>query len=157
MKKILIILIICIVSCKKEPFNDKQWDSNYVIFGQFYRFCSGEKCIEIYKLTENGLYEDVQDQYLNKPGLEYNGFAKLNDSLRQKVKNFPFSIPSDLYSLPDSTFGMPDAGDWGGNYLEVSRSGKKSVWYIDKMQSNLPEFLKPLATSIESNVAILSQ
>lgn len=156
MKKLLIVALL-ITGCKKDPFNDRQWTSNYVIFGQFFRFCIGEKCIEVYKLTDNGLYEDIQDQYLNKPGLDYKGFAKLNDSLRQKVNGFPSSIPIELYSFPDSTFGMPDAGDWGGYYLEVSRSGKKSVWYIDKMQSNLPEFLKPLATAIESNVEILSQ
>lgn len=155
MKRLICILLI-LTSCEYENLEKQVSDSDYVLFGHFYGFCMGEKCIEIFKLNNTALYEDTNDIYpgQNKP---YEGaFQQLDHNLFEKVKDLKAKVPQELLATDSGVIGQPDAGDWGGLYFEISINGRKQYWLIDKMKTNLPEYLKPFAADIENAISIIN-
>jgi hypothetical protein len=130
--------------------------SDYILFGHFFGECGGEECIEIFKLTDKSLYEDILDWYpvSTKP---YDGIYKLCDhSLFEKVKDLKTKMPDDLLKEEAVVIGQPDAGDWGGIYFEISSKGIRHFWLIDEMESNLPEYLVPFVTEIEAKIYLIN-
>jgi hypothetical protein len=71
------------------------------------------------------------------------------------VKSLKTIIPQELLMTNSTIIGQPDGGDWGGLYFEVTTKGKKQYWYIDKMQTNLPEYLKPFAAELENYIWLI--
>lgn len=47
-------------------------------------------------------------------------------------------FPSDLLLEPKTVIGQPDAGDWGGLYIEYNYNGTRKFWLLDQMKSNVP-------------------
>ncbi len=141
-------------------------DDGYLIFGWFYGECLGETCIEIYQVSNESLLEDENDNYpswdefynadfypisinpqIIVPTLEPEPFLEL-------VKDFP----TDLFNVSETVIGMPDAGDWGGLYIELQleENGYRQFWLIDQMQDNVPEYLHDYINKVNSKIAILS-
>ena len=155
MRKIIALALLVLLSCDEDERITIK-DSSYIIFGHFYGFCLGEQCIEIFKLTNNGLYEDVLDRY---PGTDspYSGdFKPLDPSKFELVKSLREEIPSDLLDIEERRIGQPDAGDWGGYYLELIHRGKVRYWLIDKNDLYLPENLKPFASKLGAYIDKIS-
>ena len=155
MNRIFLILLI-VASCQKEELKPSEGTSDYIIFGHFYGECIGEQCIEIFKLTDNSLFEDINDQYPNIDKAYEGDFRPLGNSLFEKVKGLLTQIPGELLTTNDRVIGAPDAGDWGGIYFEISSKEQKDFWLIDKMQTNLPDYLKPFVTEIEMDIDIIN-
>jgi hypothetical protein len=150
---IILITILISFSCRKHsarkliPLSDDSF-----VFGHYYGECEGEMCVEIFRIKDYALYEDIKDNYpdYNKP---YNGnFVKLSDDKFEMVKDLESKIPPALLSEPNRVIGQPDAGDWGGYYLELSKNGERSYWYIDKMKSHLPAYLVPFVDELSASI-----
>ena len=155
MKKIILILIVA-TACQTENVNRENISSDYIVFGHFYGECGGEQCVEIYRLTDNSLYEDRKDEYPSHDNV-YNGdFELLDNSLFEKVKDLRNEIPSDLLTINSTVIGRPDAGDWGGIYFEMKVAGEQRYWLIDKMESNIPESLRPFVEAIENKIQLIN-
>ncbi len=124
------------------------------MFGHFYGECFGERCVEMYKLIpgEGQLQEDLRDAYPDHTAWYEGAFVPLSDSLYQQVKDLPASIPAQLYQERDRVIGQPDAGDWGGYYLEVNQNGKRQFWLIDKPKANLPAYLHAFVDALEGSI-----
>ncbi len=151
----LIALLSIVFACQSDDICDVDY-SDYILFGHFFGECGGEECIEIFKLTDKSLYEDVLDRYpvSTKP---YDGIYKLLDpSLFEEVEDLKTKIPVDLLKEEAVVIGQPDAGDWGGIYFEISDKGIRRFWLIDKKESNLPEYLVPLVTEIEAKIVLIN-
>ncbi|HET6513035.1 MAG TPA: hypothetical protein VFH43_12645 [Candidatus Kapabacteria bacterium] len=131
--------------------------ADYIVFGHFYGECVGEACVETYKLTDSQLFEDTSDVYPFGDKSYPGRFELLNDSLFHAVKSLGDHIPTELLASPDTVFGMPDGGDWGGIYFERSEKGIVRFWLIDKMRSNNPDYLNPFVDKIEAAIDRLSQ
>lgn len=146
-----------LVACDpvQEVGEKKLSDSSYIIFGHFYGMCQGENCVETFKLTPESLFEETTDQYAFD--LESANFVLLPDSILEKVKSLRNNIPSQLLSTTEEIIGQPDAGDWGGLYFGIVTPEKTQLWKIDKMRSNLPEYLIPFADDIEAAIAEINQ
>lgn len=141
-------VFLALSSCKK----DEPQISDYIVFGHFYGMCVGEDCVEIFKVQDGILYEDDKDVY---PGSDkpYEGnFNKIPDAKYQKVKNLRMEVPSELTKENEVVIGMPDAGDWGGIYLEIMEGSEKRFWLIDKMEYNLPDYLKPFVAKVNDAI-----
>ncbi len=142
MKKYFPLLLLSLAglfiqSCKQE--NGCGFGTyDYLLFGYFYGECGGEQCIEIFKLEDGHLFEDQKDDY--PYGFSpYNGrFKKLEGRKYDLVSSLPSLIPDLLIQHPDTVYGQPDAGDWGGIYLEYSVQGEVKIWYLDQMKANMP-------------------
>jgi hypothetical protein len=155
MKRIISIFLIA-TACQTDDIKQESMSSDYIIFGHFYGECMGEQCVEIYKLADNSLYEDSKDEYPLSNNA-YNGiFQLLDNSLFEKVKDLRNHIPTELLEINSVFIGQPDAGDWGGIYFEIVTSGKKRYWLIDKMESNIPENLRPFVDKIENKIELIN-
>ena len=147
--KLLLLIIglpLCLNSCKKDSKKD------FLIFGHFYGECGGEECVEIFKLQNNTLFEDTNDQY---PASESSYDAKFStEHTTEKyelVESLMQSFPESLWDEP-TVIGTPDAGDWGGLYIEYCKGNQSNFWLIDQKLSNIPDQLHHFVNKV--NVAI---
>jgi hypothetical protein len=145
------------VDTKKDPNGGKpQADSNYIIFGHFYALCLGESCIEAFKLTDSQLLEDTTDVYPYVREETDRKYVRLHDSLLIKVRGLLNEIPTELQTAESAQFGMPDAGDGGGYYLEWSRNGKKNFWVLDTYKPTNPVYFRPFVEKMEDALHMLA-
>jgi len=131
--------------------------SDYLIFGHFYGECVGEGCIEIFKLANGEVFEDTLDRY---PVLDElpnpTNFVRLPNDRFQKVKFIFERFPKELFEEDAIYIGQPDAGDWGGFYVETNIGGVRRYWLIDKKKSNLPEYLHDFTNSLNDAIQELA-
>lgn len=112
--------------------------SGYIIFGHFYGECMGEQCIEIFRLEEDQLFEDSNDRYPNSTGFYAGKWKKLSEQKFNDTKDLINGFPLDLLNETSTVIGQPDAGDWGGLYIEYNFDGIRKFWLLDQMKSNVP-------------------
>jgi hypothetical protein len=139
MKNLLLLFCLCAFCCSKDETKPaveadfigfKLKNKEYFVFGTFYNECSGEACVEMFKITPTSLLEDVLDKYPSRSSLfsgEY--LTQLNEKF-EVIKEMPM-LPSDLFSSPDHVFGCPDCSDGGGLYIELFKDDKVEYCYID--------------------------
>lgn len=150
-----VVVLIMTASCSKrnQAFMEK---GDYIIFGHFYGYCRGEHCIEIFKLTDDGLYEDKNDTYPSSES-PYNGnFEPMSQKKFQKVRSLANKVPQELLNESKHLIGAPDAADGGGIYFEYSIGGKRHYWLIDQMDENIPEYLRPFKEEINNAIEKVS-
>lgn len=132
-------------------------DYDYVVFGDYYGECL-KNCIHIYKLENNSMYVDSRQKYpiiAESYKGEYHDI--LDDAIYEETKDLMDAIPYDILKSHDTVIGQPDAGDWGGIYLEVSIDGEVEYWLIDKMEVNLPENLKAFVAKVNEKLLYLRE
>ncbi len=154
------ILLIGGFACKQEDDNVKGSELDYFIFGHFYGYCVGEGCIEIFKMEGDALFEDSNDFY---PGsLEpYDGnYTSLSQQKFELVKDLVDFFPEGLYDEPVNVIGIPDGGDWGGVYVEISHNGgseKTGFWLLDQMDNNMPQVYNDFVDKVNEKIALINQ
>lgn len=152
-----ITFALLLTSCTEES-PSQELESNvedeYLIFGQYYGFCVGEGCIEIFKITKSDLYEDTNDFYPSSIKNYDGDFVRLDESQFNKLKNLSFEIPSQLYDETETVIGLPDAADGGGIYLELADG---NFWLIDMNEYYLPEYLHPLRHEIRTAISRINE
>lgn len=129
--------------------------SGELIFGEFYGRCRGsEECVEIFKLTGEGLYEDQRDVYPNGDALQVS-FKPLSAGQYAKAKDLLGELPHELLQLKEPTIGCPDCADQGGYliaYRDSEDKGEHQIWRVDKRLDQLPDYLQPFVQSIEQTI-----
>ena len=151
-----ICLIIHLSSCKEQNTDPKQ-EIDYILFGHFYGFCVGEECIEIFKLTNDGLYEDTLDRYPNADKVYEGNFTKLDNDKFMLVNSILDSIPQELLNEKNNVIGAPDASDGGGVYFAIKDKDGIKFWLIDQFDHNLPAYLIPFKDQINSLILKLNK
>ncbi|MFB9863886.1 hypothetical protein [Rufibacter immobilis] len=153
----LSLLFLSLSACKNQ---DKDQDpgplgADDIVFGHFYGYCLGERCVEIFKIQDGKLYEDTKDEY---PGSRepYSGaFVPRSEADYQKVKEIAVNFPRKLLEESSTVIGSPDVTDGGGIYLEVLAEGKSRFFLIDKFRHNVPEYLHAYLDEVEAGIAQL--
>ena len=155
MKKLLLILLclpLLFISCNKnEEFEIS--NNEYLIFGHFYGMCSGEDCIETFKLTDEKLYEDLNDNYL---GTEPFNFVILGDDQYNEAKDLISFFPSQLLNENDTTFGCPDCVDQGGIFIGYKKDGDLKKWRIDQYKNSVPDYLHDFIDKVNEKILIIN-
>lgn len=139
MKKLVLLLCIftlALTACKKNSLQLS--DSDYLVFGHFYGECNGDKCIQIYRLEKNQLLQDTKHSYPSSANFYAANYIPLSQQKWVIAEDLIDYFPTDLLTEPKNVIGQPDAGDWGGLYVEYNFNGTKKFWLIDKMKSNVP-------------------
>jgi hypothetical protein len=156
---LIVLVLFSLLACKKSTVECCVQPDQFqeFIFGTYYGECMGESCIETYKLENETLYEAQQDSYAGP--FPYPGaWEVLSNDQYEKVKNLPASFPNALFDETETTIGMPDAGDWGGIYIELEDlNGNRFHWNIDTMKENLPEYLRGFAVEVQAAVMEIKQ
>lgn len=159
MKKIKILVPIVfgvlIASCSKDVSTEPS-ESDYLIFGHFYGFCQGEKCIEIFKLESNRLLEDSKDEYPSRTDF-YNGdYIALGNTKFDLVKNLMDYFPDNLLNENDTVFGCPDCADQGGLYIEYNFNGIRKFWIIDQSKGSVPIYLHDFMDKANEKIDLIN-
>lgn len=156
---LVVTALFSLLSCEKSNteccVNPDQFSE--FIFGTYYGECIGEGCIETFKLEDAKLYEDQKDSYGGP--FPYPGeWEALSADQYELVQDLPNEFPNALFDETETTIGMPDAGDWGGIYLEVETvKGNRFYWNIDTMEDNLPEYLRDFAKAVQDAVMKINE
>jgi len=149
---VFLLSLIGMSSCHKDD-DILQNEEDYLIFGKFYGFCFGETCIETFKLTSSGLYEDTLDHYRATDGFD---FVSLPSTMFLLVKDLTEEIPEALLNEEDKTFGCPDCYDQGGIFIQISKKDKLQTWFIDMDKKGTPDYLHPLMDAVNKKVALIN-
>lgn len=156
------LLLLSFISCdkKEESVNPKAGDLEYFVFGHFYGECGGEGCVEIYKLEEGHLFEDTRDVYPTWV-TPYDGtYILLPEGKFDLVKDIIEYFPEELYAETENVLGQPDAGDWGGIYVEikyVDDEGKSGFWLLDQNTYNMPDIYNAFVARINEKIYLINQ
>ncbi|MCH8903201.1 MAG: hypothetical protein IIA45_04735 [Bacteroidetes bacterium] len=148
----LLIGLTLASSCKKANLSD----GDYLIFGHFYGECGGEGCIEIFKLESNRLLEDSKDNYPDFSDFYDGDFQALDKAIFRKVRNLIDFFPVELLKETDNIIGQPDAGDWGGLYIEYNYNGDREFWLLDQKKSNVPTYLHGFIDRVNEKIQLIN-
>lgn len=69
----------------------------------------------------------------------------------------PAYFPNDLLDITEKVIGQPDAGDWGGLYIEYSRNEIRQFWLIDRNKSNVPSYLHGFIDKVNERIAMINK
>jgi len=154
MKKLTLILalVIAFVACKKDE-TAKIEEGNYLMFGHFYGMCVGDDCVEIFKLTSEKLYKDLNSNYPGQP--PYN-FSLLEDNQFNAVKDLPTYLPPELLADTNTYFGCPDCADQGGLFIEYKNGEGIKNWRIDQNISQVPEYLHSFIDKVNEKIGVIN-
>lgn len=141
-------------SCSKEDAPDENQD--YLIFGHYYGLCSGEECVEIFCLEALRLLEDSNDDYPNSSSFYNADFYELSSSQYEEVKDLMDFFPDTLLSINDVVIGQPDAGDWGGLYIEYNVDGNRRFWLLDQKIDNVPPSLHEFIDKVNEDILLIN-
>jgi len=138
-----------------DDFESLSGRGEYLVFGDFYGECLGENCVDIFKIVDGKLYEDTLDNYPLASELPHAlQLVERPDDRYHDIVELIGDIPADLFDEKRVVIGQPDAGDWGGFYLETNVSGTVRYWLIDKEESNLPAYLRIYTRKLDEAIHI---
>jgi len=130
---------------------------DYMVFGTFYGECVGEQCVEIYRLEDGHLYEDTTDTYPGSQAPLGGDYDELSPALYDAVKDMIGPLPAGLRDTAATVIGQPDAGDWGGAYLEWKEGSFHRFWLLDLHLGNVPSDYHAIIGQIQSAVATINE
>ncbi len=157
---VLSFFVVTVLSCQKECECAGKGKFEYMVFGHFYGKCAGEGCVEIFKIDEESLYEDSTDVYPNGLAPYIGQYTLLPDAKFQLVKDLIQAFPEALYAEPNNVIGMPDAGDWGGVYVEIKYENEEAFsgfWLLDQHEGNMPQIYNDFVDKINEKIALINQ
>jgi hypothetical protein len=140
-------------SCKKSELDISGTD--FLVFGQFYGFCQGESCIEIFKLGNGKVAEDSRDTYPSQADFYAGDFHDLPGAKFDAVKDLINFFPKELLDENNKVLGQPDAADQGGLYIEYNFNGKHKSWHIDQNKGAVPEKYHAFMDKVNEKIALL--
>jgi hypothetical protein len=142
-----------LTSCDKDDIELS--NSDYIVFGHFYGECMGEQCVEIFRLEKEKLCEDTKDQYPNSNDFYSGNYVQLSQQKFDAIKDLTNSFPTDLLNETDIVIGQPDAGDWGGLYIEYNFNGVRKFWLLDQNKSNVPTKYHDFIDKVNEKIELL--
>ncbi len=154
--KSILVLPILVMSCDDLDDSTGLAANEYLIFGHFYGECGGEGCIEIFKLEHGSLLEDTQDIYPNAMDFYAGNYLPLDIETFNGVNDLTAFFPLGLLGENDRIIGMPDAGDWGGLYIEYNVNGTRRFWLIDQKKDNVPSYLHPFIDKVNEKIRFIN-
>lgn len=151
-------IILAFISCDKtDPPIDPVFKTDYIVFGHFFGECGGEQCVEIFQLNDETLKEDSKDMYPSSTEFNELEFTIDHSSKRSDVASLLVNFPIQLLDETETVFGSPDAGDWGGIYLEYKTEEVHKFWLIDYIDNDLSDYLKDYKNEIIEAIDKINQ
>jgi len=143
-------------SCDKDNVDDLG-KGDYLIFGTFYGECGGEGCVDLFKIENDRLLEDKKDIYPSAGFYAFDDFDVLSQEKFELVKDLIDFLPPSLLQEESGVFGQPDAGDWGGAFVEYKSGNIHKYWVLDQMETNMPEAFNQFVDKINEKETLIHQ
>jgi len=128
-----------------------------ITFGRYYGKCQGKACVEIFKLIDITLLEDSLDKYPTTGGFYQGSFRDFKGSEKIKTSDILPSFPLELLDSKLIIYGTPDAGDWGGIYLEYQDGLHHRYWLLDLKVQNNPRNLRAYVSLIDKKITEIGE
>jgi len=145
-----------LVSCDKNDTQPSDPAAKELIFGSFYGECFGERCVEIFKITDSNLYEDVNDAYVSSSGFADTQFEESSADKFLIADGLIDLFPTELLQESEKVFGQPDAGDWGGFYVEYKFGDIHDFWILDTQTNSIPAYALEFHKELGERILLLS-
>ncbi|MFC2085823.1 hypothetical protein ACFLRO_01280 [Bacteroidota bacterium] len=153
----LVLASYIVAGCSEDPVGHLESDE-HVVFGDFYGECLGEGCIDIFKIQDGRVFADTLDRYPSASMLPHEtAWVEISDDSFTSLCQIFSEIPTDLFLEEEIVIGQPDAGDWGGFYLETRLDDETRYWLIDKLEGNLPSYLRPFAERLDEAIRLAGE
>lgn len=152
---LLLLPLALFTACDKEE-DEVKLETDYLIFGHFFGLCAGETCVEIFKLEASQLYEDSNDNYPGSTDFYDADFSTLPSSIFEEVEDLEGFFPTALLDETDTVIGQPDAGDWGGLYIEYKAGDLRKFWLLDLNTNNVPETYHDFINAVQSKIQFIN-
>jgi hypothetical protein len=150
-----VLLVLILSNC--DDVQPTIYNYEYMVFGKYYGECLGENCINIYKIENNKLYKDTAEIL---PTWEHpyqaSYYSELPDSLFNTAKTLLGLIPNTILTDTTKVYGEPDAGDWGGYYIETKYNDIVRYFLLDTKKENIPSSVCDFQTETESIITLLN-
>jgi len=128
-----------------------------ITFGRYFGKCQGNACVEVFKLLDVVLLEDTLDRY-PVSGTFYEGkFTSFKRSDKINTSDILPNFPLELLDSKLITYGTPDAGDWGGIYLEYQDGINHKYWFLDLKNTNNPKHLREYVNLIDKKITEIGE
>ena len=150
-----ILALLTFVACQKSTPTPASAEA--MIFGSYYSECLGERCIEMYRLDpkKQALDEDALDKYPSFTAPYDGNYQARSHADYQRTLPLCQQVPAQLLAVTNGVIGQPDAGDWGGYYVEVNENGTRRFWLIDTQKSHIPPYLHAFTDSLRMHIQAL--
>lgn len=153
----IILAGILYSSCCREDVEQNISTESYLIFGHFYGECLGEQCVEIFKLENEKLFEDLDALYPNSQSIYSGEFTELEDNMYQLAKDLVDYIPEELLESTENVFGCPDCADQGGLYIEYKSGILLKHWMIDQSKTGVPGYLHEFMDKVNEKIELINE
>ena len=150
---ILFFLVSIHLSCHKDEITQVK-DNDYLIFGNFFKDCEGEKCVETFLLTDGKMYEDLSDSYTKSKRFN---FVELSSEMFAKNKDLFDAFPKKILNERISVFGCPDCAGQGGLYIAYKKNGELKSWRIDNDKTQIPTYLYDFVDRVNDKLSHLNK
>jgi hypothetical protein len=147
-------------SCQQEvePVDDATEYPEYILFGRFTlaSWCSGETCVELFRIDSKGLYEDVLDQIPEAETLQTTQMDIVlsradYDNIIAILKNHNYR---KLFEQPEHTLGTLFSENLHF-YFEYKSKSRHESWIIDgSFDGSVSQNLQPLLMDLNTMVQI---
>jgi hypothetical protein len=148
-----LICVLMVSSCDSK--DGVTGNKDYLIFGHFYGMCRGDGCIAIFKLEKEKLFEDTKDIYPSQNDFYAGKYVQLSHAKYEKAKDLLDYFPADLLSDNHTVFGLPDATDGGGLYIEYNFDGMRKFWIFDNMKRDVPSKYHEFMDKVNETIQLL--
>ena len=128
-----------------------------ITFGRYYGKCQGNACVEIFRLIDVTLLEDTVDGYPVSGEFYKGNFKKFKGADGIKTNDILSDFPLTLLNTKTITYGTPDAGDWGGIYLEYQDGFQHRSWLLDLKTGNIPKHLRAYVNLINEKITKIGE
>ena len=152
---IITFLIICCYSCKDEGLTVENGD--YIVFGHFNGYCTGESCVQFFRLESDRLLSTPEDNYRGEGFLQAQLYESLPLPKFEKVKDLPEFIPQELLADPNTNIGQSDVEDIGSVYFEVKNDTMHQYWILELGDFDMPEVYSDFLEKINEKFVFINQ
>jgi hypothetical protein len=152
---VFLFCLIAIVSCDKDETNQpcETFAEDHLIFGTYYGECIGN-CSFLFKIKQCQVFEDDMEYYYNEE-LKFKPDALSVDEYTIAEEAL-MKFPDELWNEQDTVFGIPDAYDQGGIFIQRNLNGEIKSWNLDTNEEVLPAYLAEYASILKTIVFELS-
>lgn len=154
----ILILVVSLVgvSCENDDLFQDEIEAKVIVqtkadsrsatltFGRYFGKCEGNYCVRVFKLKNKQVKESMTNHY-PVYGEFYGGkYLPIDVSEKINISQLFDEFPLVLLEAKDtfSIIGYPDAGDWGGIYLEYKEGKVHKQWLLDLNTNNVPKYLR---------------
>ena len=142
MNKVILFSMVFMISLAWSCTDENELNANDhspLIFGSSHGFCQGN-CTHLFKYENGQVFRDEMDR-LDLDNLLFSNTPE--EELLASAQKIFESLPEELKSNSQETYGCPDCADQGTLFLQLTEGDGSRQWFLDtRIQEDWSQELK---------------